>query len=181
MRKLDLAGKKFGRLTLVKVIGVNKSKQRMWFCICDCGTEHTASQAHITKGKTTSCGCYRRERATTHGMHQTGEWRAYGHALQRCRPNHSKHAHYFDRGITFKFESFEQFYAEVGLKPTPAHQLDRIDNDKGYEPGNVRWVTKSQNERNRRCDNCLILKARIKELENQLQISTNSEVDRKSR
>ena len=78
-------------------------------------------------------------------------------------------------------EAFEQFYAEVGLKPTPAHQLDRIDNDKGYEPGNVRWVTKSQNERNRRCDNCLILKARIKELENQLQISTNSEVDRTPR
>jgi hypothetical protein len=85
-----------------------------------------------------------------------------------------------DRGILFKFESFEQFYAEIGPKPTAAHQLDRIDNDKGYEPGNVRWATKSQNERNRRCDNCAALKARIKELENQLQISTNSNADRES-
>jgi hypothetical protein len=179
MRKLDLAGQKFGRLTLVRVVGVNKSKQRVWLCLCDCGKQHTAAQAHITGGKVTSCGCYRRERATKHGMHLSDEWRAFGHAKTRCKSNHKHHAHYFDRGILFKFESFEQFYAEIGPKPTAAHQLDRIDNDKGYEPGNVRWATKSQNERNRRCDNCAALKARIKELE--LQISTNSNADRTPR
>ena len=168
MRKLDLAGKKFNRLTLIQVVGVNKSKQRVWLCLCDCGKQHTASQAHITHNKVTSCGCYRKERATKHGMHRSPEWRAYGHAMQRCKPNHSNHDHYFDRGITFKFSSFEQFYAEVGPKPTLGHQLDRIDNDRGYEPGNVRWATKSQNERNRRCNNCIALKARIQDLEAQI-------------
>ena len=165
MRKLDLAGRKFGRLTLIEVVGVNTAKQRVWRCLCDCGKEHAASQGHLTTNKVTSCGCYRKERATTHGMHKTPEWRAYGHAKTRCNPNHKNHADYFDRGIVFGFTSFEQFFAEVGFKPTPKHSLDRIDNDRGYVSGNVRWATKSQQERNRRCDNCVILKARIKELE----------------
>jgi hypothetical protein len=178
MRKLDLAGKKFGRLTLVKVIGVNSAKQRVWGCICDCGIEHTASQAHLTTGKVTSCGCYRRERATTHGMHKSPEWQAYQHAKARCKPEHSKHEHYFDRGILFNFQSFEEFFSEVGFRPTAKHSLDRRENDGNYEKGNVRWATKSQQERNRRCDNCAALKARIKDLE--LQISTNSNADRKS-
>ena len=165
MRKLDLAGKKFGRLTLIEVIGVNLSKQRIWKCRCDCGQEHSASQAHITKGKTTSCGCFRRERATRHNSCRTPEWFAYQHAKARCKPTASKHEHYFDRGILFKFSSFEEFFRDIGKRPSPKHSLDRRDNDKGYEIGNVRWATKSQQERNRRCDNCFVLKQRINDLE----------------
>ena len=168
MRRLDLAGKKFGRLTLVKVTGVNASKQRIWACICDCGREHSVSQAHITKGKTTSCGCYRKERMTRHNMCRTPEWYAYQHAKARCKPTASKHEHYFDRGIFFTFTSFEEFLQDVGLRPSPRHSLDRRDNDRGYESGNLRWATKSQQERNRRCDNCLVLKQRIMELESSL-------------
>lgn len=168
MKKLDLAGSKFGRLTLVKVVGVNKSKQRLWLCVCSCGNEHVASQAHITRGKTISCGCFRKERATKHGMHNTPEWAAYGHAKQRCRPTHSKHEHYHDRGITFEFNSFEEFFEEIGRRPSPKHSVDRIRNNEGYKPGNVRWATKSQQERNRRCDNCAALEARIVELQKRL-------------
>lgn len=171
MRKLDLAGKKYGRLTLIEVIGVNLSKQRVWKCLCECGKEHVVSQAHITNGKVTSCGCYRRERATTHGMHRTPEWFAFQHAKARCKPDHESHEHYFDRGIRVKFSSFEEFFAEVGFRPSVGHSLDRKDNDKGYESGNVRWATKSQQERNRRCDNCTRLKQRIFELEQILELS----------
>jgi hypothetical protein len=168
MRKLDLEGKKYGRLTLIKLVGVNKSKQRVWLCLCDCGTEHQASQAHITRGSSTSCGCYRKERTTTHNHSRTPEWFAYQHAKARCKPDHESHEHYFDRGILFRFTSFKDFFAEIGPRPTPKHSLDRRDNDKGYESGNVRWATKSQQERNRRCDNCLVLKQRIVELESKL-------------
>ena len=177
MRALDLAGKVFGRLTLIRVVGVNQAKQRMWLCLCACGNEHTASQAHITRGKSRSCGCYRIECATTHGMHRTPEWFAYNHAQQRCKPQHKHHAHYFDRGIAFKFTSFEQFFAEVGLRPSSKHSLDRRDNDKGYESGNVRWATKSQQERNRRCDNCAALKVRVQELESKLAALVAAERD----
>ena len=168
MRKLNLEGKIFGRLTLIEVIGVNKSKQRLWKCLCACGNEHIAPQAHITTGRSTSCGCVRQSKHKTHGMTGTPEWFAYQHAKARCKPNHSKHEHYFDRGIFFKFNSFDEFYKEIGPRPSNKHSCDRINNDKGYEPGNIRWATKSQQERNRRCDNCELLKQRIQELEEQL-------------
>lgn len=171
MRKLDLAGQKFGRLTLIEVVGTNKARQRMWSCFCECGNSHTASQAHITTGKTRSCGCYHRDKQTKHGMVDTKEWFAYHHAKARCKPNHKHHAHYYDRGITFKFSSFKEFFAEVGRAPSPEYSLDRIDNDQSYEVGNIRWATKSEQERNRRCDNCAGFKARIAELEAKLVLT----------
>ena len=172
MRKLNLEGQKFGMLTLIEVVGVNKSKQRMWRCACECGKEHFAGQAHLTTGKVSSCGCFRKTRNRTHGMCRTREWFAYQHAKQRCKPNHSKHEHYYDRGIRFHFTSFEEFFKEVGPRPSDKHSLDRIDNDRGYEPGNVKWSTKSEQERNRRCNNCELLKQRIKELEEQLNVKS---------
>ena len=54
MRRLELAGKTFGRLLAKEVVGINKSKQRLWKCLCECGREHVVSQAHLTKGKTKS-------------------------------------------------------------------------------------------------------------------------------
>lgn len=168
MRKLDLAGKQFGRLTLIRVVGRNKSRQRMWLCMCSCGDEHVASQAHITRGSSSSCGCFRKDKATTHGQCRQPEWFAYQHAKARCSPTHKHHVHYFDRGIRFLFNSFEEFIAEVGKRPSAKHSLDRRDNDRGYEPGNIRWATKSQQERNRRCDNCSLLKLKIAELTSQL-------------
>ena len=168
MRKLDLVGKRFGRLNLIEVVSLSTTGSRIWKCVCTCGAEHLAQQGHLTSGKVTSCGCYRKERARTHGMTRTPEWFAYQHAKSRCKPNHACHEHYFDRGIAFKFVSFEEFYAEVGNRPSIKHSLDRIDNDRGYEPGNIRWATKSQQERNRRCDNCVQLKQRILELESKI-------------
>jgi hypothetical protein len=168
MKPRELAGRRFGRLIAVEVCGV-KNNVRVWRCTCDCGNQCEVDQNHLTTNRTKSCGCYRKERNTTHGMSGSPEWSSYDHAKQRCKPNHCKHEHYFDRGITFNFTSFEQFYAEVGPKPTPKHSLDRWPNNDGpYGPGNVRWATKSQQERNRRCDNCLALKERIKILELQL-------------
>lgn len=60
--------------------------------------------------------------------------------------------HYMARGIAVYAPwatSFTAFYAHVGEPPTPQHQLDRIDNARGYEPGNVRWATPKENANNR--------------------------------
>ncbi len=82
---------------------------------------------------------------------QTKEYKAFIHARYRCtNPECDVYMYYGGRGIQFKFETFEQFLVEVGLAPSVEHQLDRKDNDKHYEPGNVHWVTKAAQMTNKR-------------------------------
>lgn len=87
-----------------------------------------------------------------HGKSGTSEYRAYENAHCRCNnPKSNRYEMYAGRGIEFRFTSFEEFFAELGDKPTPQHSLDRIDNDGHYEPGNVRWATRHEQGRNTRC------------------------------
>lgn len=79
------------------------------------------------------------------------EYHAYMAAKGRCtnRRNRS-YGEYGGRGIQFRFDSFEDFLAHVGPRPSPAYSLDRIDNDGHYEMGNLRWATKRVQANNRR-------------------------------
>jgi hypothetical protein len=71
--------------------------------------------------------------------------------LRRCYSHKdASWKNYGGRGITVEFASFEEFFAEVGPKPSPSHSIDRIDNDGHYEPGNVKWSTRSEQMRNKR-------------------------------
>lgn len=128
---------------------------------CECGKTVIAFVDHVKGGQTTSCGCYHRERsseaATRHG-HTCGgkitpEFRAWKHLIERCTdPKNKQFKDYGGRGITVCGEwkeSFAKFLADVGRKPIGA-TIDRIDNSKGYQPGNCRWVTSSRNNRNKR-------------------------------
>jgi hypothetical protein len=82
---------------------------------------------------------------------RTPEYAAYVAARQRCTNSKvEKFAHYGGRGIRFLFESFEDFFAELGPRPSKRHSLDRKFNDGHYEAGNVRWATKRQQVRNQR-------------------------------
>ena len=65
---------------------------------------------------------------------------------------------YGGRGITFYVGWIDDpaaFITHVGPRPSPEHEIDRIENDKGYEPGNVRWTTRPRNDRNRRSNHIL--------------------------
>jgi hypothetical protein len=74
-------------------------------------------------------------------MSGSREYRSYQAAKFRCsNPKCCKWQYYGGRGIKFLFTSFEQFFAELGPRPTGT-TLDRIENDGNYEPGNVRWAT----------------------------------------
>lgn len=91
----------------------------------------------------------------THGMKSAlkaaPEYTAYINAKHRCtNPKDPKWKDYGGRGIKFLFTSFEQWFAELGPRPGPLFSVDRKDNNEGYEPGNVRWATKSEQIHNQR-------------------------------
>lgn len=89
----------------------------------------------------------------SHGMHRTPEYRAWEAAVQRCHnKNNPRYKGYGGRGITMNKEwrsSFTAFYKHVGPRPSKKHSLDRIDNEKNYEPGNVEWALRLQQDNNR--------------------------------
>ena len=144
MSKLeDLTGRRFGRLVVLERGA--KAGRVKWNCRCDCGARKDVAANHLKSAVITSCGCLSSEVTTerniTHGMCKTPEWFAYWAAKRRCSStNEEKRHNYYDRGIQFKFESFEKFFEELGPKPE-GMWLDRQDNNGNYEPGNVRWAT----------------------------------------
>lgn len=85
--------------------------------------------------------------------HRSPEYTAWQNMRARClRPAHPKYADYGGRGITIdpRWDSFEAFLADIGRRPGPDYSLDRIDNDGCYGPGNLRWATRPEQQRNRR-------------------------------
>lgn len=157
----DLTGQRFGRLTVLSESEPYPNGDLRWVCRCDCGTSKLIAGRAIRRGKTVSCGCRMREIAyenATHGQAKAGqptaEYGVWRNMVGRCYGSRDKDYRYYgSRGITVCpewRESFEAFFTHVGKRPSAKHSIDRIDNDKGYEPGNVRWATRVQQMRNRR-------------------------------
>lgn len=157
-------GAVFGSLT---VIGDAHYVGRKWKvpCRCTCGTETTPISFSLRSGSTKTCGqCQRKcsdktKRAvaaatTKHGWHGSAEYRAWTAMRKRCNdPKNKAYRNYGGRGIKVCPEwqnDFEAFLAHIGPKPDPELSIDRIDNNRGYEPGNVRWADRSTQSRNRR-------------------------------
>lgn len=157
---VDLTAKKFGRWTVLARDGSNKHKQPTWACICECGTRKTITGGQLTNGASRSCGCFNKdvhravciERNKTHGLARTPEHNTWVNMRQRClNPKVKGYAKYGAKGITVdpRWDSFENFIADMGKKPTPLHSLDRINPLKGYGPDNCRWATMKQQQNNR--------------------------------
>lgn len=157
-------GTRYGRLTIIKEVEPHVfpsgRKKRKFLCRCDCGTEWVAVLDNLRSGNTSSCGCLNIEAITTHGETQNGrptpEYTAYHNAKKRCEdPNRKCYHNYGGRGIEFRFDSFEQFFAELGPRPSPKHTVDRIDSNGHYSPQNCRWATRQQQQNNTRTNRFL--------------------------
>lgn len=160
MQAVDITGQKFGLWTVVARAPKRKQGNAIWWCRCECGAENAVSGGELKAGLSKSCGCRRAEcnrlkaaKHVTHGLSHTPEYTCWGSMRHRCRnPKSSKYADYGGRGISVceRWNSFENFLADMGRRPTPAHSLDRINNDGNYEPGNCRWATPKEQMNNRR-------------------------------
>ena len=154
----DLTGNTFGRLQVIKSVGVTNKSLVLWECLCECGNTKVVRGVNLLKG-TQSCGCILKERLSNQGSHnhcRRGEesltWRSWKSMLDRTRPTHKSHAYYYDKGITVcpEWREFSNFLIDMGER-VEGTTLDRIDNSKGYSLDNCRWATKAQQATNREC------------------------------
>jgi hypothetical protein len=155
----DLSGQKFG-CSLVQSY-VSKSspsgKQGRWSCLNDCGKIQLKATCDLKKH---TCACGKKnaisKSRTTHGMSSSSEHNSWVGMKTRCtNPNNDRWKFYGGRGIKVCerwFNSFANFMADMGPKPSPVHSLDRYpDRDGDYEPANCRWATPLEQVRNRSC------------------------------
>ena len=151
---IDLTGKVFGRWLVLSRKMIVPS-QTHWLCLCSCGTKKVVKGQSLIVGDSKSCGCYKLEVSTKHGLNNSPTRSSYIHMIQRCyNPKDTSFRHYGGRGIKVCKRwkgplGLVNFAADMGLRPKGL-TLDRIDNDGNYEPTNCKWSTKSEQQYNRR-------------------------------
>lgn len=151
----ELAGQRFGRLTVLKYIGGSR-----WLCECDCGELTRVLTYSLNSGTTKSCGCLRREIAATKATKHGGAADPLYHVLntmhQRCEnPENCDFKWYGAKGVTVceewaltNYPAFKSWAMANGYKP--GLTIDRKDPTGTYSPDNCRWITIQEQQKNRR-------------------------------
>ncbi len=173
---IDLTGQVFGKWTVLGPHSIDKHGTYMWLCRCECGREVSVASAHLRNGDSTQCNrCARRRHGqarTRYGDKASLEWATWSAMLGRTcwrKSIHKANRRYAELGVTVcqRWKTFENFFADMGLKPSPKHSVERIDNEGHYScghckeclangwPANCRWATPSEQAQNR-CDNHLL-------------------------
>jgi hypothetical protein len=164
----DVNKENYPKPVLIKNLGMlyptENSKEKVRFGIYKCGfcgTEFRASTQSILRGKTKSCGCYKKqnlkELKTKHGLGYTRLYNIWKSMKDRTlNPKCKKYSNYGGRGITIcdewknDFMSFYNWAMSNGYEENKGLSIDRIDNDGGYSPENCRWTTQTIQSRNQR-------------------------------
>ena len=146
---IDISGQDFGYLTVTNH-SYKKNGIYYWLCKCNCGKEVFVSGHKLRSYHTKSCGCLIK---TRNGLSHTRFYRIWKAMIQRCEdPRVSHYERYGARGIKVckRWYNFYDFYLDMHPTYKDDLTIDRIDNSKGYEFNNCRWVTVKEQNRNRK-------------------------------
>ncbi len=151
-KRLDLTGKQFGRLTATTF---SKSGGSAWDCKCSCGNIKTVRTNHLRSGATKSCGCLSTElsinRSRTHGCSSEGAYKTWVSMNNRCtNKKNEAYKYYGEKGIKICSEwgNYLVFKKDMGARPKD-HTIERVDNNKGYNKYNCKWIHKRIQTRNK--------------------------------
>lgn len=178
-KKLLANGTKFNRLTVVKLASIKRyispkglaSDIEYYLCKCDCDKETVVQKSKLIYSHTKSCGCLRAENmakiSTTHGLKNDKLYNRWYQIKRRCcNKNNFAYKNYGGRGIIMcdewrnDFKAFHSWAMNNGYKK--GLTIDRINNDGNYEPSNCRWATMKEQARNRRNNNLVVYKGKLK-------------------
>lgn len=166
-KRIDLTGKRFGRLVVVDY-AFTKDNKAYWNCICDCGNTCVKKGSNLMYDVTKSCGCLHKEQLQQRNTlsakwkgSSTGDNQRLYHIWcairNRCySEHHVRYDRYGGRGIKVCDEWLNDFYAFEDWSMENGYQddltIDRIDFDGDYEPDNCRWITQKE-QCNNKSDN----------------------------
>jgi len=148
--RIEMAGKTIGEWTVLR-----HSSGHHWLCRCACGAEKEVDGKSLRSGRSAGCvTCHASSGLrTTHGGKSTRLYNIWCKMIARCESDYdAAYPRYGGRGINVceawlqSFAAFRSWALTTGYADVLT--IDRIDNDKGYEPGNCRWSTYAQQNRN---------------------------------
>lgn len=161
MKALNLVGERFGKLVVMSEGQGKRStggqKKRTWLCKCDCGGANEVKTELLRSGHTTSCGCVRsetcRNRNQSHNLSKHPEYSTWVNAKERVFGTNPKFHTYVGKGMYEPWitdaAAFIEYTISLPKYGQPGLSIDRIDNSIGYYPGNLRWATASEQQRNK--------------------------------
>lgn len=163
---VDITGQRFARLVVLGPVDRANNRQIMWLCQCDCGNTSTVAGNDLRSLHSQSCGCFQSERRseirTTHGLSNDPLYVRWCKIIDRCTcPTSDAYANYGGRGISIcdewrhDFKAFHDCVSQLAHYGEKGYTLDRVDNSLGYRPGNMRWATWTEQQRNKRSNHTI--------------------------
>lgn len=164
-------GRKYGKWTVLSEGSPSKWNHPRWECRCECGKVALLYGSALNCATTAGCkSCGKIKHGATVSRIMSPEYKIWKGMIQRCHnPKNKGFVIYGALGISVCAEwrgegGFQAFLIAVGEKPSPLHEIDRIDPYGNYQPGNVRWATRKENARNHRSHRLLTIDGHTKKL-----------------